>query len=290
MDEKDWNFVRTVYEIKNITKAADKLHITQPALTYRLQQISEELSIKIFSRSKNGVKFTPEGELLVDYANKMINQLRQLKDQLLNLSDAVKGELRIGVTSNFAHYDLPAILEKFLSHYPEVQIKVITGWSSKILQLLQKEEIHIGIIRGDYEWAESKLLLDEDPLCLISKTPIDLTELPSLQRINYRTDPQLEQVIDTWWKSNYNHPPMVSMEVDKAETCKEMVLKGLGYGIIPHYLLQTENSGLFIHPLTDSQNKYILRKLWMLHLSNEMNLNVVRAFVEYLNENRLGRK
>lgn len=290
MDEKDWTIIRTVYNVKNITKAAEKLHITQPALTYRLQQISEELSIKIFVRSKNGVKFTPEGELLVNYANKMTNHLRQLKDQILNLSTEVRGELRIGVYSNFAYYNLPSLLEKFLSLYPEVQIKVISGWSSKIHHLLQNEEIHIGIIRGDYEWNGSKLLLNEDPLCLISKSKLDLSELPKLPRIDYNTDPELEQTINTWWKYHYKQFPIITMEVDKAETCKEMVMKGLGYGIIPNYLLQSENSELFIHQLTDLNNQLILRNLWMLYHNNDLNLSVVAAFVDFMKQNRLSSK
>lgn len=283
MDEKDWYILKMIYEEKNITRSAERLHTSQPALTYRLNQIQDEFSSKIFSRGKSGIRFTPEGELIVSYANNMIAQLSKLKDQLANMNEKIQGELRIGVSSNYAHYKLPSILEKFLSIYPDVQVKVNTGWSSKILKLFQNEELHIGIIRGDYQWDGPKLLLDEDPMCLISKDPIDINELPKHPRISYKTDQNLKFVLDKWWQSKFNEEPLISMEVDRLETCKEMVKTGLGYGIIPSFLLENENN-LFIQNITTPDHKFIYRKLWMFYHANEMNLSAVRAFVEFIRD------
>lgn len=284
MDEKDWVILQTIYQEKNITKAAEKLFISQPALTYRLQQIEDNLSIKIFSRSRRGIKFTAEGEHLVDYAHKMIVELRKLKDRLLDMSQSTKGELRIGVSSNFAHYKLPKLLDDFIRIHPAVQFKVYTGWSIEILKLLETEEIHIGIIRGEYKWQGPKALIDEDPMCLIYKKPINLHELPNLPRINYKTDPDLKQLIEKWWNSKFTEPPLITMEVDKLETCKEMVLNGLGYGIIPRYLLQKDEQHLFIQNLTTPDDQLILRKLWMFYRTNEMKLSVVKAFVDFIKQ------
>lgn len=284
MNEKDWFILSSIHKEKNITKAAENIHISQPALTYRLQQIENELAIKIFSRSKKGIKFTAEGEHLVNYANEMIIHLRKLKDRLLDMSDNVHGELRIGVSSNYAHYKLPAILKKFMSIYPNIQIKVKTGWSTNILKALLDEEVHVGIIRGDYDWDGPKVLINEDPMCLISKQTINLEELPKLPRISYKTDPNLKELIEKWWQSRFTQPPLETMEVDKLETCKEMVINGLGYGIIPRYLLQNEEQGLFIKNLRTSDGQPIFRKLWMFHRANELDLTVVKAFVEFIKQ------
>jgi DNA-binding transcriptional LysR family regulator len=283
MDDKDWYMLKTLYEEKNVTRSAERLLISQPALTYRLRQIEEDFSIKIFSRSKTGIKFTTEGEHLVDYANQMIVHQRKFRDRLLEIDNNAQVELRIGVSSNYAHYKLPDILEEFLQHYPDTQIKVNTGWSRDILDLFKNEEVHIGIIRGDYEWDGPKLLMNEDPMCLISKDPINMHELPNLPRISYKTDPNLEQLLDSWWREKYSQPPLINMEVDKLETCKEMVKKGLGYGIIPHYILKKEDHNLFVQNIKTKNNTFIYRKLWMFYRVDEMSLSVVKAFVSFIN-------
>ncbi|MBP1155850.1 MULTISPECIES: LysR family transcriptional regulator [unclassified Paenibacillus] len=283
MDDKDWSVLQAVYQEKNITRAAQKLHISQPALTYRLNQLGEHFDIQIFVRGKRELKFTKEGEHLVDYANKMVIELRKLKDQLQDLKQQVSGELRLAVSSNFAQYKLPSILKSFHDHYPNVQFNVHTGWSVQILEHLAKEEIHVGIIRGDYEWDESKILMGADELCLISKKHISLENLPNLPRIRHQTDPDAKRAIEQWWQGHFSQPPYISMEVDKLETCKEMVLNGLGYGIIPHYLLsdQDKRDDLFIHPLI-LDGKPILRKLWAFYHEDDTKLSVVKAFVEFL--------
>jgi len=72
--------------------------------------------------------------------------------------------------------------------------------------------------------------------------------------------------------------------VDKVETCKEMVLRGLGYGIVPNFLLEAESPELLIKKLTDLDDQIILRKLWMFYHTHDMNLSVVKAFVNFYKE------
>jgi DNA-binding transcriptional LysR family regulator len=286
MDEKDWLILQVIYEERNITKAAERLYTSQPSLTYRLQQMEEEVGVKIVWRSKKGIKFTSEGEYLVKYAKNMLLELQKTKDYLLNMNKKVEGIIRLGVSSNFAHYKLPGILKNFLEHYPNVQFKVNTGWSSEIFQLLQKDDVHLGILRGDYNWLDQKLLINEESMCVISNREITLQELPKLPRINYKTDPLLKQSIDNWWHEKFTHPPIITMEVDKLETCKEMVINGLGYGIIPSICLKPYDN-LHTIDLTSEHGQVVLRKTWMIYRESELKFSVVQAFVDFLNNSRV---
>ena len=101
MDEKDWRFLKVLYEEKNITKAAEKLFVSQPALSYRLKQLEEEFDMKLFFKRKRGIEFTSEGEYLAEYANDMLKQLQQTKDGMLNMQKKVKGTIRLGVWARF---------------------------------------------------------------------------------------------------------------------------------------------------------------------------------------------
>jgi DNA-binding transcriptional LysR family regulator len=281
VEDKDWVILQTIYEERNITKAAERLYISQPALTYRLQQLEKELGTKLVSRGKKGVEFTSQGEYLVKYAKDMLLQLRKTKEYIQNMDNKVRGTLRLGVSSNFGRYKLPTILKDFLDHYPDVEIEVTTGWSSEVVQLVYKENIHVGIIRGDYSWQEQKHLLSEEVVCIVSKKEISIEELPYLPRINYKTDHLLKNLIESWWQERFTRPPLISMEVDRIDTCKEMVMNGLGYAIFPSVCLK-ESDDLYTINLSLKDGQIILRKTWMVCRNSSLELSVIKAFFDFL--------
>lgn len=283
MDEKDWNILQTLYEERNITKAAQRLYTSQPSLTYRIQQLEKEFDATIISRGQKGVEFTVQGEYLVQYSKEMLMQLQKAKEYILNLEDTIKGTLRLGVSGMFARYELPFIMKNFLYRYPNVDINLKTGWSSEINQMLHKEEVHLGIVRGDYNWQGNKVLFREEKICIASINPIDFDELPTLSRINYQTDPSLKSLIDNWWQEKYKVPPRISMEVDRIDTCKQMVLNGLGYAILPSICVKEEEP-LYMAPIITSDGKPLLRKTWIIYRENTLQLAYVKAFIDFLSD------
>lgn len=158
MNQMDWQIVNLLYTEKNVTKTAEKMYISQPALTYRIKSIEEKLNITIIHRSKQGIQFTQEGEYVAEQAKNMVAQYQQLIDRIQNSHDD-EGTIRIGVSTNFARFKLSLILEEFLYLYPKVKFNVITSWSKSILVLAEKWEVHVAIIRGDCSWAHEKVLL-----------------------------------------------------------------------------------------------------------------------------------
>lgn len=280
MDEKDWLILQTLAEEKNITKAAERLYISQPALTYRLQQIEKEFSATLVIRSKKGIDFTPQGEYLVRYAKDMLLQIQKIKETIKNMEEKVQGKLRLGIASHFARYRLPTLLKNFLMEYPGVEIHLKTGWSSDIVQLVHTDEVHVGIIRGNYQWPEQKHLLFQEPLYIAAKQSFKLDDLPHLPQINYSTDIYFKQIIDAWWKSRFTVPPQVTMEVDRIETCKELVLHGLGYSIFPGICLNP-NDELYTMALT-MDDQLTQQNTWIIYRNNTVSLYVVDAFVNFV--------
>ncbi|WP_017437650.1 LysR family transcriptional regulator [Saccharococcus caldoxylosilyticus] len=281
MDEKDWIILQTIYEDRNITKASERLYISQPSLTYRIKQLEKEFGVKILSRGKKGVEFTIHGEYLVQYANNMLSILKKVKEQLSNMDDKVKGTLRLGVSRIYARYELPNILSRFLKEYPEVDINLKTGFSLEIHQMLNKEEVHVGIVRGNYGWEGPKILIGEEKIYVVSKNPINLNYLPNLPRINYTTDPSLKDLIDTWWKESFDVPPNITMEVDLIDTCREMVIHGLGYAILPGICVKGLDN-LYKYEIYSKNNKDFSRKTWLIFRNTSLDLSKVSAFVDFM--------
>ncbi|RDV34483.1 LysR family transcriptional regulator [Lysinibacillus capsici] len=284
MDEKDWHALRILYQEKHISRASERLYISQPALTYRIKNLEKEFDTKLFFKTKGGIEFTTKGLHLVEYAEEMINQLQKTKDYMMNMENEVRGTLRLGVSSNFAQYKLPKLLKQFTTIFPNVQFNVNTGWSTDIMNLLNSSIVQLGILRGNYEWFGEKVLLHKEKLCLISRKELDMLNLPKLPFINYKTDNSLKALITGWWHDKYSEPPFIMMETDRLETCKEMVKNDLGFAIVPQICLQPSDN-LQTYELNYSNGEPVFRYTWLMYNEDALQLSTVKTFIEFLKEN-----
>lgn len=282
MDEKDWIALRILSEEKNISRASERLYISQPALTYRLKNLEEEFGTRLFFKIKGGIEFTSEGLHLAAYAEEMIKNLQKTKDYMLNMQNEVRGTLRLGVSSNFAQYKLPKLLKGFSNEHPHVQFSVNTGWSTEIMSLLDSSSVQLGILRGNYDWYGTKTLLHKERLCLISKKEINMDRLPQLPFIQYKTDSSLKNLINGWWNDRFSEPPFVTMETDRQETCKEMVKNDLGIAILPEICLQPSDN-LYTYGLSYKKGEPVLRNTWLMYNQDSLQLSTVKHFIDFLN-------
>ena len=140
--------------------------------------------------------------------------------------------------------------------------------------------MHIGIVRGDYHWQESKQLLFEEDISVASTEKIELADLPHLPRIEYAMDPLMRMLIENWWSRTFSQPPLIGMEVDKGDTCREMVINGLGYGILSSALVEKDRD---LHRITvrDEQGAPIVRQTWMFYRESALETKMVREFVRF---------
>ncbi|MEI2337859.1 LysR family transcriptional regulator [Priestia megaterium] len=281
MDDRDWLILQVLYREKNITKAAKELFISQPALTHRLQQMEKEFHVQIVNRGRRGVQFTPQGEYLVKCAEEMLLTLQKIKENVLNMDDQLTGTLRLGVSNFFTDYKLPGLLRLFKERFPDVEFKVTTGWSSDMAHLLYKHDVHISFVKGDYNWQDQKELLFKETICIASAQPVDINNLPNIPRIDYHQDRFLKTSVDNWWAENYSQPPLVSIEVDKAETCKKMVVNGLGYAILPSMLLD-DAAEIYRYTLKTKDQQPLTRSTWMFYHEDSLKINIVKAFIEFI--------
>lgn len=284
LEERDWIILLKIGEGKNISQVSEELFISQPALTYRINKIENFFGTRLFIRGNKGIKPTNQGEFIIDYAERMIAELKRVKEEVTSMSSIIKGKLYIGASTAVAQYVLPDLLSRFVSRYPEVEPHVLTGFSPYLTDLLINEKIHIAFLRDNLEWEHDKRLLSTEGIYLVSKNPLDLDELPKLPRINYKTNQSLKSMIDLWWSQHFQKPPNVTMEVDNAEVCLEMVRAGLGYSIITELGLKNQQE-LCKLPLLDRQSNPLKRNTWIYSSKAAKEFYTVQVFREFLIEN-----
>lgn len=283
MDERDWLMLKTIAEEKSITRAAERLYISQPAITYRLKAMENEFKCKIVFRTSNGVMLTAQGEFLLSHAREMLLKLTKAKEKVLSIGEKISGPLRIGSSAIFATYKLPDLLRGFLEKYTDVEVFLNTGRSREVSRMLVNEEVSVAIVRGDYPWTEEKFLLREENICLASSKKLEIPELPDKPRIIYGTDSSLQKMVDDWWHETFFRPSYVSMAVDTMDICRRMVKQGLGWAILPD-IGMNELDSIYLSDIYWKSGDPVVRRTWLCCHSYSLELPPVRAFISYIKE------
>jgi DNA-binding transcriptional LysR family regulator len=277
MNEKDWLIIHTVWQHQNITRAAEQLFTSQPALSYRLKQVERKLGVALFEESGRQLIFSAQGRYLAQHAAKMLNESQLLRQTLQSLTLPRQGELRIGVTSNYAAYRLPEILARFSDQHGGIRVNLVSGLSEEMYQKLQREEIHAALVKDDYHWRDGKRLVDIDDYWLVSQQPLDLHLLPQLPQIRINHGGHITHLIERWWNANFTLAPRVAMQVDKLEVCLAMVERGHGYAIVSSY--QPLSDRLWCQPLQVA-GETLKSRTWLLYRHASSDASVIQPFVE----------
>ena len=153
-----------------------------------IQGWEEEFHCKLLTRSRKGVRFTREGELFVTLCQQVLALEKTFREDVSSAADELTGSITIGVSLNYMSRHFPTILRRFTQTYPRVHLTVIDSHSEKLYSDLLNHKLDIAIVRGDYKWFDTKILLDSEPFCLVSCHPLTEETLCQEPYVGHRTD------------------------------------------------------------------------------------------------------
>lgn len=236
----------SVAEKHSFSRAADELHITQPAVSKRIAALEDQLNQRLFDRIGRSITLTQAGQALLPRARKLLVDLEDTRRTLQNLSGAVQGRLVLATSHHIGLHRLPPLLRQFTQSYPQVRLDI---------RFQDSEEAYAGVISGELELAIVTLAPVPDPslvvvpvwmdeLCFVvgrdhplSRLSLlelsDLTHhdaiLPGALTFTRRIveDVFAEQQLDL----------NVSLSTNYLETIKMMISIGLGWSLLPRTLL-----------------------------------------------------
>ena len=274
--------IKVLAEEGNMRKAAERLFLSQPALSQRLQSIEKEWGEQLFIRSQKGLTPTPAGELVINYSKEVIQRKEEVYELLHTMTSKVHGTLKIACASIIGQNWLPKVLKDFVTLYPEAKIQLITGWSSEIVRALYEGEAHVGIVRGHTEWKGTKTHLFRDTLYLVDKEIESMADVVQTERpfIQFKSDSNYFEEIQQWWQKHFQSSPKRQITVDQIETCKQMAVNGIGYAILPSITL-TGTEDVHMMPLTNpAEELELTRDTWLIGYDSSFQLRQVEAFVD----------
>lgn len=204
MDLRQLKFFLEVAQCEGFTKAAEKLHIAQSALSTSIKKLEDELAVELFNRQNRRVSLTAEGEVLAFHAKEIFQGVANAYQEIDDLRGLLKGEVRVGLTPMLSSFFFPKIISSFKHRYPALQIS-INGESSAIIQRkIEASEIDMGIIAGNVPSdLESHHLVREEVVAVVYRShayatmkKCALEKLLSQPMIQFKSGYYLREMID----------------------------------------------------------------------------------------------
>ena len=239
---------RAVAQHLSFREAAKHLFLTQPAVTLQVKALENDLGVRLFDRSANGISLTRQGSVLLAYANKLAQLVSEAEQALTTNDGEPSGELSLGASTTIAQYVLPWLLRAFLDENPRVQVSLQSGNTREIVRLLLEDKVSLGLIEGparDRGVHVERFV--EDELVLI--TPLnfgperlschELAESTLLLREHGSGSRQVVQ--SALEKAGLKLKSFKKvMELDSTEAIKSAVEVGLGVGFVSRWAISNE--------------------------------------------------
>lgn len=147
--DQNLNYYKVFYtaaKYKNISKAADALYISQPAISKTLSKLEENLNCTLFYRTSRGITLTAEGQLLYERILEAFQILESGEEELHRMNELELGQIRIGVSTTLCKYILLPYLQNFMQKYPDIKITIECQSTIHTIELLKNGSIDIGLI------------------------------------------------------------------------------------------------------------------------------------------------
>src|SRR3712207_8449705 len=149
-----------VARLGNLSRAAEEMFLAQPTLTARLKALEAEVGEELFGRTSRGMRLTEAGKEFLPYVERCVGSFEEGRRHLAEFRGASGGRLVLGASPGVGTYALPGLLERFTAAYPRVSVSVRTGHSEDILEMVLREEVHLGLMRAMRHHEVESLRLD----------------------------------------------------------------------------------------------------------------------------------
>uniref|UniRef100_E6PVY6 Putative transcriptional regulator (LysR family) n=1 Tax=mine drainage metagenome TaxID=410659 RepID=E6PVY6_9ZZZZ len=234
-----------VAEERHFTRAAQRLHLSQPPLSQQIQALEAELGVRLFERGRSGVSLTAAGQALLPQALGILDQLQRAAEQARRAGQGESGSLAVGFAGSMPFSAvMPQLLHAFHAAWPEVELQLREQPSRDQLDDLVARRLDVGLIRptqhAELAALDTRLLLRE-PLLAALHTSHPLAGNASLRLRQLRDEPFIlysstlgsglrEQTLALCLKAGFS--PRIAQEVHEMPTLISLVAAGMGVGLV----------------------------------------------------------
>lgn len=243
----------TVLNEGSMTAAAEKLHLTQPAVSQQIRNLEDQLGVELLVRGVRQVRATLQGQILFDYAKRILHLTQQAQVAIQTMSQEVSGHLRVGTLNSLGLYLVSPIIGMFLKHNSRLRIKLSYGSGEKVISEMRNQQIDVAILpemKSEYgiEFPDfEKRLLFKEEMWLAGSgrdtslpATIEFKQLTSRPVVSF-TDhyPGFKSLQDRKLAETRQSIAPV-FESENVGTLKRAVESGLGWGFLPAHSIRKQ--------------------------------------------------
>lgn len=251
MADRRLQVFHTVARHLSFTKAADALHMTQPAVTFQVRQLEEYFNTRLFDRTHNRISLTEAGKRVFEYADRVFELYAEMENSVRELTGEISGLLIIGASTTIAEYMLPALLGDFKHKYPDVNVRLKVSNSDGIVQMVENNIIDLGVVEAPVsnknlaveECRQDELVAVVPPTHEMAKASVmpitKLLDYPYICREEGSGTREviLESLVEQGMNSNDLN---ISMELGSPEAIKGAVEAGMGISVVSRATVSKE--------------------------------------------------
>ena len=239
---------RAVAEQLNFRKAAERLFLTQPAITLQVKALENDLGMRLFDRTGGKIALTRQGSVLLEYANKLAAVASEAEQKLGCSEGSISGELALGASTTIAQYILPRLIGAFQNEYPKIQFSLHSGNTSQVVRALLDGKVALGLIEGPArERGVRTEPFMEDELVLITSPSFDSDhvspgQFAGMNLLMREQGSGSRHVVELALENaGFKLKAFEKvMELDSTEAIKSAVEAGLGVGFVSRWAIAKE--------------------------------------------------
>jgi len=249
MDLRQLKFFVEIAKFNNFTKAAEELHIAQPAVSMAIRKLEEELELVLFNRQDRKVALTAEGKIFLAHARRILDDLKAAGQEMADLRGLGKGEVRVGVPPMMSAYFFPTIICSFARRYPHLRLSVSGEGAASIQKMISQGELDMGVIAGGHvpdNLEVRHILREEIVVCVPPGHPftscsgVTLEQFAGQPLIMFKEGYyQREMLFEEMKESGMT--PQVVFETNLYTMVKSLVKKGLGISTLLRMVVEDDD-------------------------------------------------
>ena len=280
-----------VAQHESVSRAAEALHVTQPAVSLQLRLLEEAAGTPLTRKTGRNIQLTAAGEVLAGFAERILALWEEAGDEVAALKGIISGTLRIGAITT-AEYILPPMLVKFTTERPDVRIKLRVGNRNEIVGMLARHEIDLAIMgTPPRELRTNAASFARHPMAfvasvghpLMAKKHLRLSDLADANLLVRERGSGTRTTVERLFK-DAGHSMRMGSELSSNEAIKRMVVADLGVAFLSIHTCMLEFEAGLIKMLPLEENP-IEADWYVMHLADTAIPLVAAAFQEFVIEN-----
>jgi DNA-binding transcriptional LysR family regulator len=296
IDFRHLRYFIAVAEELHFSRAAEKLQIAQPPLSYQIRQLEQTLGVQLFERNHHSVTLTNAGQVLLEEARIVLAQMEHALARTQDAQKGLAGGLEIGFIGRLSAIDLtiPDILQRYHQHFPAVKIQLREMYIQEQLQALQEQRIHIGFLASHQSLPEevASMVIQRIPFAAVLAPQHPLASQPAVPLRSLLREPFIfcprtvmaglyDRVIQIC-----GFDPPVAQELDDLGMVLGLVAANLGVTLMPMPAIVRRDQGVVYRPLADNDADIFIETMliWRRNDNSPLIQNFLAAAREVLKQ------